>query len=315
MSPVFLGARLGFDPGDSDGGAIFHEQAARAGKEAEGEHQTGSQDAARTSPYQTIVDSLGEGFVTTTLDGRVRHCNPVGLKMFGCRLAQIAGRELSECIFDEFRAPARNSAKLLARIATKKGAVIRGLKGRRRGGEIFPIEVTGTRMTLGEGPLFVIIVRDVSRYTEDLVSLRRAAVVFEATDRGHHDPQSRLAGRGGQPGLFGDHRPFRDRGRRAVRRHFSTARGAAPDLAAVIAGIGSHGGPLGRRPPRPAQERRVLFRRLTVSAVRDEHAEIVGYVVILADVTQRRQDEERVRHQANYDSLTGCRTAACSWTA
>ncbi len=258
---------------------------------------------ARTSPYQTIVDSLGEGFVTTTLDGRVRHCNPVGLKMFGCRLAQIAGRELSECIFDESR-PGEDSAKLLARIATKKGAVIRGLKGRRRGGEIFPIEVTGTRMTLGEGPLFVIIVRDVSRYTEDLVSLRRAAVVFEATTEGImilsldwrveavNRAYSEITGHS-ETEVVGRPPPF------------LTARGAAPDLAAVIAKSVRTAGRWDDDPRAQRKNGEFYSERLTVSAVRDEQAEIVGYVAILADVTQRRQDEERVRYQANYDSLTG----------
>ncbi len=46
--------------------------------------------------------------------------------------------------------------------------------------------------------------------------------------------------------------------------------------------------------------------RLTITALRDEDAgAVVGYVAVLSDITQRRQDEERIRHQANYDALTG----------
>jgi diguanylate cyclase (GGDEF)-like protein/PAS domain S-box-containing protein len=44
---------------------------------------------------------------------------------------------------------------------------------------------------------------------------------------------------------------------------------------------------------------------LTVTGVRDDAGARIGYVVVLSDITQRRLDEERIRHQANYDALTG----------
>jgi diguanylate cyclase (GGDEF)-like protein/PAS domain S-box-containing protein len=45
--------------------------------------------------------------------------------------------------------------------------------------------------------------------------------------------------------------------------------------------------------------------RISVSVVRDESGNVQQYVGIVADITQRKLDEEKIIHQANYDQLTG----------
>ncbi|MEW5729170.1 MAG: EAL domain-containing protein [Pseudomonadota bacterium] len=45
--------------------------------------------------------------------------------------------------------------------------------------------------------------------------------------------------------------------------------------------------------------------RLGVSTVLDEAGQLTHYVVVFSDITARKVDEERVRKQANYDTLTG----------
>lgn len=44
---------------------------------------------------------------------------------------------------------------------------------------------------------------------------------------------------------------------------------------------------------------------LSIAAIRDEHDAINEYVAIFSDITQRKQDEEQILYQANYDVLTG----------
>ena len=44
--------------------------------------------------------------------------------------------------------------------------------------------------------------------------------------------------------------------------------------------------------------------RISVSVVRDHAGSIQQYVAIIADVTRRKLDEEKIIHQANYDQLT-----------
>ena len=43
---------------------------------------------------------------------------------------------------------------------------------------------------------------------------------------------------------------------------------------------------------------------LSFGAVRDADGEIVNFVGVFSDITRHKQDEERIRHQANYDALT-----------
>ena len=43
---------------------------------------------------------------------------------------------------------------------------------------------------------------------------------------------------------------------------------------------------------------------LNFAAVRDSAGGIVNFVGVFSDITRRKQDEERIRHQANYDALT-----------
>ena len=45
--------------------------------------------------------------------------------------------------------------------------------------------------------------------------------------------------------------------------------------------------------------------RISVTAVRDDAGNLQQYVGIIADITQRKLDEEKIIYQANYDQLTG----------
>jgi diguanylate cyclase (GGDEF)-like protein/PAS domain S-box-containing protein len=43
---------------------------------------------------------------------------------------------------------------------------------------------------------------------------------------------------------------------------------------------------------------------LNISVIKDEHGDLDGYVGIFSDITKRKQQEELIHHQANYDALT-----------
>ncbi|MHA1597880.1 MAG: putative bifunctional diguanylate cyclase/phosphodiesterase, partial [Alphaproteobacteria bacterium] len=45
--------------------------------------------------------------------------------------------------------------------------------------------------------------------------------------------------------------------------------------------------------------------RLSIAAIINEESDTVQYAAVLNDITKRKQDEERIFYQANYDSLTG----------
>ncbi|CAA7614743.1 bifunctional diguanylate cyclase/phosphodiesterase [Magnetospirillum sp. UT-4] len=45
--------------------------------------------------------------------------------------------------------------------------------------------------------------------------------------------------------------------------------------------------------------------RVGVSTLRDDQGQVLQYVVVFSDITQRKLDEERIRRQATHDQLTG----------
>ena len=49
----------------------------------------------------------------------------------------------------------------------------------------------------------------------------------------------------------------------------------------------------------------VFAESMTISAVRDSCGAVTRYVGLFADITQRKQQEEEIWHQANFDALTG----------
>jgi diguanylate cyclase (GGDEF)-like protein/PAS domain S-box-containing protein len=45
--------------------------------------------------------------------------------------------------------------------------------------------------------------------------------------------------------------------------------------------------------------------RLSIAAIADDDGRVQHYAAVITDVTRRKQDEERIRYQANFDALTG----------
>ncbi len=44
---------------------------------------------------------------------------------------------------------------------------------------------------------------------------------------------------------------------------------------------------------------------MSIVVLKDSEGEVTEYVAVFSDITQRKQDEEQIRHQAHYDALTG----------
>lgn len=56
---------------------------------------------------------------------------------------------------------------------------------------------------------------------------------------------------------------------------------------------------------RQAKDGRIIPIALQISPVRDESGHVTGYVTVLSDITEKKQAEEWIWRQANFDTLTG----------
>jgi diguanylate cyclase (GGDEF)-like protein/PAS domain S-box-containing protein len=257
----------------------------------------------RAEPYEHAVDALGEAIVSADLKGIVVHANPAAARLFGDKPSVMIGRSLGQYLTD----PAytrESAAALLARVTERLATIHRGLIGQRGDGSRFTVDVTGTRMTQPGGAAYIVIFRDVSQQTADMVKLRRAAAVFDATTEGimvlSLDWRIEAVNR-----AFSAITGFEEHEVQGRKPGFLTAKKVNPRLADTVSAAVREDGRWDADVRSNRKNGEAYSERLTVTGIRDDKGSITGYVAVMADVTQRRADEERIRYQANYDALTG----------
>ncbi|HEY1722820.1 MAG TPA: EAL domain-containing protein [Magnetospirillaceae bacterium] len=257
----------------------------------------------QAEPYQQAIDALGEAIISTDITGRVIHCNPAGVRLFGDKSGDMRDRNLGEYLIDPAH-PTESPEILLARVTERLATIHRGLIGLRRDGSRFSVDVSGTRMSQQGGAAYIVIFRDVSQQAADMAKLRRAAAVFDATTEGIMvlglDWRIEAVNR-----AFMTITGFAERDVLGHRPNFLTTKKADPNLSDIVAAAVRDAGRWDADTRGHRKSGEAYSERLTVTGVRDDTGAITGYVAVTADVTQRRQDEERIRYQANFDSLTG----------
>nr|WP_241911877.1 EAL domain-containing protein [Telmatospirillum siberiense] len=231
-------------------------------------------------------------------DGRIDAVTPQGVQLLGAaNMADVVGRPLSAFLPKETIASILSLAEGTSAAGYSVTTKVFRLDGQDR-------DVAMSVMPFGDGPHhFLIEMR--SRYENRLMDekLRLAETVFAATVEAIVilDSDFRIV---------------------AVNPAFSAITGFSaeevvgtlpvffdlatdPDmLTSVLATIGRTG-----RWDQEQWSRRKsgeeFAKRLSIVGVADGDGDIRQYVALFADVTQRKHDEERIRYQANYDSLTG----------
>jgi PAS domain S-box-containing protein len=154
----------GFAPiRDSDGvilAAVVIARDITARKQAEAELSNHRQR------LKAIIDASMEGIISIDSDDAIQAANPAALEMFGYRLDELTGRNVTLLI------PPSDSAQWSCDKSMIGGR--RKINGLRKNGEIFPQELTVTEASLGQEKLFIAFVRDLSaieaerRHVDDL---------------------------------------------------------------------------------------------------------------------------------------------------
>ncbi|MBF0251746.1 MAG: EAL domain-containing protein [Alphaproteobacteria bacterium] len=292
----------------------------------------------REQRLRGILDTVADAIITIDETGSVTAFNKSAEYIFGYSAAEMLGQTVSKLMPEPHasrhdgylkRYLETGEQRMLASIGMEAMAV-------RKGGELFPIEIAVSELRLGRQRLFTGVVRDITqrkrseeqlRKARDELEMRVAERTRELTQeilvRHRAEDKLRLAGEVIEAITEGVMVIDPDFTISSVNPAFTGITGYAPDEV------------VGRAPFRhPALSRdgnlfnemwrgleahgrwdcefwnvrkngEEFAERLSVTAITNSEGDVQQFAAIISDITKRKQDEERILYQANYDSLTG----------
>ncbi len=125
----------------------------------------GAEAALRESEQRlrAIVETVVDGIITIDARGRIESFNPAASRIFGYRLDEVTGRNVSMLMPSPERE--RHDGYIDNYLRTGEAKIIgigRAVTGRRKDGSLFPMELAVAEVRLGERRLFTGLVRDIS---------------------------------------------------------------------------------------------------------------------------------------------------------
>jgi PAS domain S-box-containing protein len=123
------------------------------------------QSQARSLRAEQIVEHAAEGILTINQRGQVLSLNPAAEKFFGYPAAEVLHEPITLFLADP---PSRERQQLLndtmpAGTILGLAAGAREVVGKRKNGETFPLELTGSSMTVGDETISIAFTRDISK--------------------------------------------------------------------------------------------------------------------------------------------------------
>ena len=243
-----------------------------------------------------VFDLAGDMLCLTRRDGRIERINPAFERVLGYEERELADRPLFELFHHEDALAATVEFAKLG-----QGLPMVDFVARCRAQDGSYRSLSWTLMPVGDRAQAV--ARDLTerRSVED--QLRLAATVFETASEAIivTDSDQRIIK---VNHAFTTITGFRaDEVQGETPRILSSGRheaGFYEAMAAMLATTGHWQGEVWNR----RKNGELYVEWLSFAAVRDADARIVNFVGVFSDITRHKQDEERIRHQANYDALT-----------
>ncbi len=261
--------------------------------------------ALRTSQAQLagIIDSAMDAIITIDQRHRITRFNPAAEQMFGYPVAQVIGQPLSLLLPERYRAAHEEVVDRFGetRLTNRTMQNLGTLVGLRSNGEEFPIEISISQTQVSEQKYFTAILRDITerqraeeslRETHDtlraLIQSSPLAIILldphgnvtlwnpaseqmfgwnEAEVQGHLNPIV-------PPDKMGEYRALRER----------VLRGDAFTGVEVL---------------RQKKDGSVIPISISTAPLHDSQGNINGILGVMADITERKRDEEELRRRAS----------------
>lgn len=131
--------------------------------------------------YRAILETAADAIITIDERGIIEDFNPAAEGIFGYRRAEAVGQNVSLLMGEPHRA--RHDGYIANYLATGRARVIgigRDVVGRRKSGELFPLELAIAEVKLTDGRRFSGIVRDISERRRAGAERRRLLAEFQA---------------------------------------------------------------------------------------------------------------------------------------
>ncbi|MFA7318124.1 MAG: PAS domain S-box protein [Sulfuricella sp.] len=132
-----------------------------------------------------ILDNTADGIVTTDEEGVIESCNYAAARIFGYSAAEVIGRNVNMLMPESDRSKHDEGMRryLDSGLARVIGHGPRELRGLRKDGSVFPMEMTLGEMQLDGRRLFIASIRDTSELMQAHDELKSSFVALQAASR------------------------------------------------------------------------------------------------------------------------------------
>ncbi|MFQ5570792.1 MAG: PAS domain S-box protein, partial [Rhodothermales bacterium] len=149
-----------------------------------------AEDALQESEarMRAILDAAINAIITMDDQGRIESFNRAAEVMFGYDAREVVGASLTQLMPEEYRKAHEQGMNRY--LETKVPQIIGGhveVKGLRKDGTVFPMELAVSRVRLGDQVLFTGIARDISKSKQAEEALLESQERFELAVRGSND--------------------------------------------------------------------------------------------------------------------------------
>jgi diguanylate cyclase (GGDEF)-like protein/PAS domain S-box-containing protein len=251
----------------------------------------------------SILQGALDGIVSIDEQGKVVEFNPAAEAMFGYRLGEVAGKDIADLIVPpDQRQKHRGGLKRFLKTGKSKLVGKRvELTATRAGGGEFPVELSITH--LKEHGLFTAFIRDITVRKKAEESMRLSATVFDTVSQGIMVTDAGNSIVAVNPafteitGFTADEAIGQNPGLLKSGHH---GKAFYKDMWESINETGMWTGEIWNR--RKSGE--IFPGWLTIGVVRDAGGMIAQYIAVFIDITKRKETEDLIFRQANYDALT-----------
>lgn len=136
------------------------------------------------SRFRAIVDNTIDGLVTISEAGLIKSFNPACERIFGYQRKEVIGQNISLLLPEPYRSEYESYTRDMRRIGREKMVGSgRELKGKKKDGTVFPIELSVSEVQLRDRKIYSGIVRDISDRKQADSQLRKTAEALAESNR------------------------------------------------------------------------------------------------------------------------------------